>query len=453
MIVIVIMVTLLVSSVFLRAYPSVRYSTGIDSFYHLLVAKHIQASHRLPKTLSEFFYHGPYAYPPLLHIILALIHRRGSRVFALLCDSLHAALVFLAALFLGSSVVTGILGAVVFLSLPLNYADSLSTNPRPLGSLFLTASILTLGFGNDYRLWLLFVASYGLMLFSHKMTAQVSWFVLGVIAITNPAFTLPIGVLVPLSMALCVLVSRGFYWKVLKEHVGYLRFHFSFGNLAGRKSFLNPKVIIKSNPFLFLIPLVLFVDHSAMLHGPIVTVLVSWVVATVVIASLWRFGDAHRFLSLASSPTALIIALSNNTIVAVLSMVLCIYFLWRQVVTVSRIDAPFLMTGELLRCYEFVKGVASHAPLLCLPLSYSYSAAYLTGKTVLAADASVRGLIEGFKLSRKVEDATQLEKILRESEPLVFLDKRLLPRYKEIVESAGAERLYSSERYSVWQVR
>jgi len=449
--VILLLICIFAVEVFLRAYNLAASWTGIDTFYHLIVARHIREDLRLPKTIQEFLYHGPYSYPPLLHIMLAFIPYRFSKFIPVACDLLHATLVFGLTSFVSSdNPVRSFLAAVLYLSVPVNYVDSLSVNPRPIGSTLLTASIFSLLLYPDSTIPIVFAVLYGLMLLTHKMAVQVSWFVLIGLAISVPLLAGRIATGVALSIVSVTLLTKGFYWKIFREHLRYLNFHIRFGSLSGQKLFPSPIMLLKSNPFLLLLPLATIIATH---RGDYVDVLLaSWAISTAALAALWRFGDADRFLAFGSSATAVMTAMMwNSTVATTLYIPILCYGLWRQVGILRRLTPPFLITQDLLSCFHFLRN-EHPAKLLCLPLSYSYSAAYFAGQTVVAGDASVKGLIEGFNLSRRIENLQALGETIEEVEVgLVLVDCLVFCKCEDILENSGFREVYSTRRYSIFR--
>jgi len=448
----ILLMLVLAIEIFLRVYPLVSFSwLGVDTFYHLAVARHIREELRLPRNIPEFLYHGPHAYPPLLHIMLAFVPYTLSKFIPLACDLAHAVLVFGLASFVDSgNPVQNLLAVVLYLSIPINYIDSLSINPRPIGNTLLTASIFSLLLCSNQTIPLIFVVLYGLMLLSHKMTVQVSWFVLGGLAISIPVLAGKIAVSVALAIILVTFSTGGYYWKILKQHIGYLRFHIRFGDLSGRKAFPSPIVLLRSNPFLLIaaVTILLTLYHRT----PVEPFVASWAIVTCLLAVSWRFGDAHRFLAFGSSATAVLAALSyNSSLVPMLCTSALCYGVWRQIDTLRKFTPPFVITQDLLSCFQFMRK-QQQTMLLCLPLSYSYSAAYFTRQTILAGDASLRGLIKGFDLSRRIRTLHGLEETIRETGVgFVLVDHSIFGESKDVFDTIRFITVYSAGRYSVFR--
>jgi hypothetical protein len=254
---------------------------------------------------------------------------------------------------------------------------------------------------------------------------------------------------VVLGFTFAVLVSGGFYLSVLREHLAYLQFHLKYGSLsAGTKAFPNPIVFFKSNPFLLAlllaVPQVILFRHSLLLFV--------MVAATVVFAGVWRFGDAHRFLTVSSCATAIVVAASANTEwFAALCSILFAYCIWRQIGVIRRLAPPFLTNQNLLHAFRGLKA-ESQDRLLCLPLSYSYSGAYFTGKTLIAGDASMKGLTSELGLSKKLRKIENVCLVLKENRVgLVMVDTDALPEYPRIIESCGFVRFASSGEYAMFR--
>jgi hypothetical protein len=434
----------------LRTFVVARGWTGIDTYYHLTVSREIGKWHHLPKALDRFAFHGAFSYPPLYHIILALVPVSFSRFLSLCWDMLQAYLAFYITFQLTAhNLILSLLSAAIFLSIPENFQDSLSVNPRPFATLLMSASVFCILLWPSLTFVVLFVILYGLLLISHKMTVQVSWFVFVPMGIVLWTLAPLLAVGVVLGFAFAVLVSGGFYLSVLREHLAYLQFHIKYGSLTtGTKAFPNPIVFFKSNPFL--LALLLAVPQVILFRNLLLLLVI--VVATVVFAGVWRFGDAHRFLTVSSCATAIVVAASANTEwFAVLCSVLFAYCIWRQIGVVRKLAPPFLASENLLQAFRVLKA-ESHERLLCLPLSYSYAGAYFTGKTLIAGDASMKGLTAELELSKKLSKIENVCLVLEENRVgLVMVDTKALPECPRIIESCGFARFASSGEYAMFR--
>jgi hypothetical protein len=444
-------IVLLALELALRLYPITRWQLGVDTFYHLKVADQIRHEGRLPETVHGFLYNGTYAYPPLLHILLAVLKGRAARLVPLFCDLITAGLVFAATFSLSSRNLTlGLLSSTLYLAIPINYSDSLSLNPRSLGSMFFTVVMMCVLVLPESWLTLPFACIYGLLLLSHKLTAQVSWVVLGALALSLPEVGLRLMIGVVLGFGFAILVTKGFYRKVLREHLGYLRFHVRFGGFNRRKSFTHPLVLLRSNPFLILMPFIIFLDLS---RGMSYTVLLLWVFATTGFAFLWRYGEGYRFASQASSGAAILVALSGeNLLVAAICALVIVYCMWRQVASLRSLSPPFMVTQELIWCLDAI-GRESAQRVLCLPMAYSYVCAYFTGKDVVGGDASLNGLKEGFRLSERIGTPGGLREIIEKDRVgLALVEYRTCSDFVGQLKNLGFEEIQSNSVYGVFRL-
>jgi hypothetical protein len=449
---IALLVVTLVAQISLRFYPNWRWLLGTDTFFHLKVAEQIRVERKLPATITGFFFHGPYAYPPLLHLLLFLVRGRTARLLPVFCDLLHLGLVFVMAYQLSSHyVLIALLSCVVYLSIPANYNDCLSISPRPIGSLLFTASILSLLSLGDTWAAVVFAGLYALLLLSHKLSTQVSWVVLGLLALCIPDLRWRIAIGVLLAFSLVTIFTRGFYLDVLREHLGYLRFHIEFGGLNRRKSFTDPLVLVRSNPFILLLPLAYVQEISVGMNN---LVFLLWGVAALGLAALWRFGDGYRHLSLASSAISLLTAFLSNSLPAVLTTGLFIaYGLSKQIRYLRRLTPPFMISQQLQESLAATRDQHGKC-VLCLPLSYSYACAYFTGKLIVAGDASIKGLIEGFNLSKEIETPDGLADVVdKTGVELILLESKTQLEHSELLRRRGFEQAFSNSCCTVLRRR
>jgi hypothetical protein len=360
----------------------------------------------------------------------------------------HAGVVFSAAFWLSSgNLAIGLMSAAVLLSIPINYTDSLSVNPRPLGSLVFTSVIfISLLFPGQFSIIPLGVL-YALLLMSHKLSSQVSWIVLGALALTIPNVTWTIALAVPLGFLLAIFGSGGFYLRVIREHIGYLRFHVKFGDFYGRKSFTHPLALLKTDPYLLILGL--SVVFAKIYYAPLLV----WVLSTCTFAFLWRYGDGYRFASLISGGLSVAIGLwSTNVIISGASFLVISFCLWKQATYLRGLGPPFLISSELVQAFGLIRE-ESNERVLCIPVSYSYACAYFTKKVIVAGDASLTGLRKGIELLEMTKTPEGLKRVIEENQvELVLLERRVNGQHVEKLMRLGFEEIRNdNSQYGVFR--
>jgi hypothetical protein len=224
-----------------------------DAYYHLLAAQRIRENgFRLPERLRGLFFPGPYDYPPLFHVLLAMVPARmiarAERVVSVVIDALYVALCYAFvryALVVGYEVDASVaarrallLASLLALSPALLYVGrgprTYNANPRILAELlFGGVMAATFVWAMDGGVLALLAAGVlaGVLLLSSKFGAQVVVAFLPLLALATRRADL---LVVPASGLLAaVLVSRGHYLRVLRGHVGHLTLFGRLGNERG----------------------------------------------------------------------------------------------------------------------------------------------------------------------------------------------------------------------------
>ena len=277
---------------------------GVDVFFHLLAARKLERG--LPRKLDAFIIGDDYAYPPLFHLLLSLIPERY-RERAPFLIGIASELGSLILLYAVSSALFGeavaALSALIYSLVPVNYMESIWQSPRPLGLLLYNLSMALLLLAPPPARPLA-APSMALLLLAHRLSAQAlllsSALMIPLLVGGDP----PAIVWIPLGFALAAAASKGFYFKVLRDHARFLRFHFRYGEMGrGRKRPGNPLDLARLNPFAA-IPFLGLALHPALLGDP----LLWWLLAAVALFFAWIWGDGHRYLAFASFPASILVA-------------------------------------------------------------------------------------------------------------------------------------------------
>jgi len=133
-----------------------------------------------------------------------------------------------------------------------------------------------------------------------------------------------------LGIASTMIVSKGFYKKILYGHIAILRYHFRQGNYEGEKKFGNPLQILQRIPWLILFPIVFlfndFIDFTSQN-----SFLIIWGMLFLIITILWKFGDNYRYLVYGIIPLSVIFSemifkLDDTVLVIIISSILTLCF-------------------------------------------------------------------------------------------------------------------------------
>ena len=196
----------------------------VDHWYWLLYVEHLKEDRTFPTRLPHFMLEiDEQWYPPLFPRLLALlptqlITMHGAKISQMvdsLCGMIIAAFVF----WITKNAAFGFLAGMSYILSYLPLSINIQLQPRGLSNLVLTV----LGGGiwlylttHSLWIWLAILSLSTCLLFIHKMTTQI-WvvFLLAFGAWTRD-WTVPL--LLPISILLAIIVSKGFYVKVLRAH-------------------------------------------------------------------------------------------------------------------------------------------------------------------------------------------------------------------------------------------
>jgi hypothetical protein len=307
-------------------------STG-DTFFHLLISESIREHQwKYPSSLYNVILsegdktYNYLAYPPLFHYIIALFpirfHPKVARILNLVILSLEISLA--ASLVYG---ITSNLAISIFSSFFVAFNLSVFElvvhfTPRPLGMLFYSF-VVYIAILCPQNLLSILVLTVLVMLISltHKFATQAVIFGLLPYAFifNRPYFLLSF----VFGFLLSILVSRGFYIKILKEHINWLYFY----SLHPRKAHIIGKLrAIFSKNFWYLVFLasmiLLFMfNNEEFLYTDLIAKLTFWAFVNIVIAllvsirALSFLGEEYRYVEYSVFPvgiaSSLLIASSN----------------------------------------------------------------------------------------------------------------------------------------------
>jgi len=199
-------------------------SLGVDHWYWLLCAEDVKKRRKLPPKLPYFMLEiEEQWYPPLFAGLLALLpirflEKNGGKISQLI-DLLNGLLIFELVLWANGNMMVAFLSSFSYIIafLPMSYNFQLQ--PRALANLFLTLAMIGLWFYVDtgsLAIWGGVLVISLILLFLHKMTVQM-W-VVYLLGFGVLVWDWKILLLIPASVLLALIISKGFYIKMLKAH-------------------------------------------------------------------------------------------------------------------------------------------------------------------------------------------------------------------------------------------
>jgi len=432
----------------LESWPRwrVRYF-GIDTWRHLMVADFIRREKRFPKTLPEK-YILPEAsdYPPLFRLLLAFFPKKflenWQGFISPAFDFLHSLFLYFFVYSLTRNVAIACMAQIAYVANPLIVMENSNLTTRPVASLLFSLSFVPLlyyaHFGGGGMLAFALIGMTILIL-THRFALQ------GLVALTLSFVILqkswiPLAVLL-VSMALAVIVTKGFYLKVLWGHIQMLNWwrlniHNRYAHQVRgliKKGEKSPDIVFRMYQFvlrlppiavLAAIPCVVFAvavvlwyyfgwviaDFSRMgIPSQIFESLGLWALTLMCVGIFIRSfkfvewaGEGERYMEFGAFPTAILTSLfvwnvyrvwptwlvfAGFGLFILIGGLLPAIFLQKKVI----IDSKDRSIGPDMRnCFQFVKEhLKGEVRMATIPLGLADSMMYFTQAKVFSTDSSL----------------------------------------------------------------
>lgn len=229
---VILSVTLLsILAFFLRIKPRLSQKDfGIDSWYFLFCAEELKKDRRIPLKLPYFLLDiSEQWYPPVLPIILSFFPRKFLEKYnwgiSAFIDTIQMMVLYAVSYFLTKSLFFAVLASLLYAASPILVTQNSNLNSRALGALFLTLMMLAIYAyvlsSSIPNLILVFLFGATLLL-THKLATQQAVFILIGFSII---YLNPVYIFILAGIYFCaIILSGGFYLKVLKGHIEILRF-------------------------------------------------------------------------------------------------------------------------------------------------------------------------------------------------------------------------------------
>jgi len=367
---------------------------GNDVWYHLHIIKHLKKYGKLPEKIDNFTIKTSFAQPSIFYYLFSWIPKKDllkvGQFFCPVLDSLTIFLVY----FVGQTVINpagGLIAATIYAFSPTNIFESLPFTSRTLGVTFFGLTIYSMYFAptNEilFGLSILFVA---LTLNTSKFATQALF--LFTVIFSFLQLTGIYLIILSLGTALAILVSKGYYLKVLNNHIEMLKFWKN--NISERwkqkgiernlinlsKTALNPWVIIPFIAFAFYGQLNFWIIGS--LTAIVLCILTSF-------DKLAFLGDNFRYLTFGSFFISIASAefFAGYETLSPAFFVFCVFSISIHVYLqrwLKRRSHDSIFGKEALSAFDFIKKLKGN--MLCIPTSISYVTMYFTNKKVVYCD-------------------------------------------------------------------
>lgn len=215
--------------VFGRFYWAAKMGATHDTWYHFEVARRIRESRSLPERIDQFIVGGPYDYPPLLHLILAVLPEdvafEYKWTFSPVVDVLHMGFVGAVTYWVTGSPTAAVAAVGIYATVPITVMEFSHLTPRVVGSFLLSVVVVIVFYAlTAGSTWYLAIATVvgGILLLTHRMSSQTLAFMF----LFFTAWHLQPWYLAVVagSVVLATLLSAGHYATVLRGHVSIINF-------------------------------------------------------------------------------------------------------------------------------------------------------------------------------------------------------------------------------------
>lgn len=400
---------------------------GVDHWYWKAYIEAYRRERAFPPRLPQYLLDQHHWYPPLFPLLVgispgSILGRLGQSISVIL-DLLRLALVLAAAAWVSAGDPRAVaVAGLVYASTPILISYNTQLNPRGLAALMLDGVLLLVLWGMEpggamaIWIWTLAILLSGLLLLTHKMTTQLFWFLCLSLGVLRQDWRLL--ALIPVSIGAALLLSRGFYWNVMKGHWDIVSFWYrnwrwlqahplKESPIYGEPGFETPtkfhrgglsgvmrhiRYLAGFNPGAWLLVALVVLQQSTGAGGvqdstfSWVVLCLTFVLATVFVPFMKCLGSGYFYLYNAASPVALLAALfvhasqlSYSSVGILLAgNALAVAFYYWSILHQKR------PSGEdgLSLAMEYLK-TAPKGTIFCLPLQGSDIVAYYTGQPVL----------------------------------------------------------------------
>ena len=401
-----------------------------DAFTYLRIAREIARCRCIPDRLS-FFRIGKdevdrFTLPPLLMLLLAPFSRLPYRVMiqtSFLFDLLIAVMCFLTArLILHCTATQAAFASLIYLLTPITCFTTTSLTPRPLGLLFFLLFSVSVAFCLETGSWSAFflaVASVTFLLLSQRMVVQivflVSPLVVGFLEISSHT-----GAVILFSIVLgitgALLLTKGRYFVIIVDHFRRVLVHVRFGDQAAFKKKLgNPLEIIKANPWLLLLPLLLW-QHGAFDYLSLI--MLGYTMGVLILAEFWVFGNGINHIYFASPLVALLLVKNLQIGTEIAALMLCIgtasfYLVLRRYRVVADRRA---ISQDWLDCFAFINASRLEGTIMVVPSVACSPIVYYTGLNLLSSGHGSNAMVfNRLHLRKRMLDKGFIQKVVQDN--------------------------------------
>ena len=288
-----------------------------DTYSHLRIAQEIRENGWIMKYHTCYFPGEKllYTYPPMLHIVLALLQNRFSLIFtkclSILLNLATGMVVGITMYYiLNIPLDKSILSAGLFIITHGILEATRVITPRSFGILFLFLSVVGMSeySTGEIQYCLLVIISSTCLYLSHRMGSQILIIFHVALIIISPligySLMFQFVLFQIISIMIALILTNGQIRLVMTDHWSRVLLHFKYGNQwDGNKRLGNIKRIITMNSLLFLLPWPIAESMINMQNIPTpgpMTLYYVMIVVLLLLSIFWIWGSGERHIIFAS---------------------------------------------------------------------------------------------------------------------------------------------------------
>ncbi len=414
---------------------------GVDVWTRLIEVDHIRKNHhRIPDRPlgGQFIIDGYFDYPPVTPWLFSFIPKKTllkiQGYIAPFFDSLQVILVYFVAFHITENPMIAVLAQVMYMATPMIAVENSYLTPRSFGYTLFTLTVLPLllflGEGQEWYLVVSLVS--GVLLFlSHRFAMQAFLFIsiFFTFYLNTPLFIQ----IFLISFVLAIIVTKGYYLRVLKGHIANIYFwcvnlEYRFAHQVRgiikkdtKTDFVNkiyqllslfsPVAIFGLFPWSLSAFILVAGNYYNLFRPPaILFQFAAWIIFLYVlgvivlkIRRLMPIGEGQRYLEMAPVPSSIIAAYVVFELAGLygffvlvlvgVAVLLCVgVIIGIQIKGIIR-DRNRSVTGDMLTVFEYINKQKSTLRILCIPHQNTTMTVYHT-KAQVFVNADNPGLLK-----------------------------------------------------------
>ena len=381
----------------------------------------------MKKIKNGFIIDGYFDYPPVFLILLSFFSKktlfRIQGFISPFFDALLNIALFFIVLHLSGDITLALLAQLIYTCIPVAALENSALLPRSLGYSFFMLSfffliMFTAGGNKEFGYLGISILFATLTLLTHKFATQ-SYFFISVFFTLFEKNAYYIGTL-GVGMLLAIIVSKGYYLRVLKSHINIIafwiknkknRFSQVYGNITTTKNpdligiiyklliKLAPFTLLSGNPWILSAFLLLFF-HPVNLP-PVLFKMAIWVIffyvfgiIVLMIPKLTPIGEGYRYMEMSTLPSAILssymfIELLNSTYgiwaLSIFSFFLLATFFVIIFVQKKAVisDKNRSLTNDMQQMFSYINTLPETPRIMCIPHQITTMVVYNTKADIL----------------------------------------------------------------------